>query len=659
MNRHLPSAERIKIHYCVLGGMGDRIIFQAIIRHAMANRKAGEMVIAVIPYHKDEYDARRYSPAPDEIWIVPEIGGPLSRALPVREAANTLYPDARAIDMTLYGYFDAVPVLPGMTCVDLYVRLAELREQGIYPQFSVDPGVGWRAKNVINSFHAGDRSPLIALHCRVLPKVSDKNLSFDCLLKLAERLKTTLGADLILVGGTEGVPPLLLDKMRHAAKADTSLQESAAFLSNCDLFIGGDSGPIHLAAAVGVPSILIRPETTVWKNGPFVAAGACRQYVGSADAGSGLMFDIGAVVTGAKEMLAASKKSVKAAPPLIESTVADGGVAAAAKYLELTVSYIIFNAAWASFIQRQGVTQNEQRDNAYRIKSSVDEYVNYLAASLATLRQTEPLANYQVCIYLVEIELNDFAQKLEQELLLRLPGLAFRLDIIRRSEIVHLIDWELRAPSRLHRSPNKIHEFAMYQAILRCTTRYLYLSDPDTLYFAPGYFDFAIQHMLKERKAVAAVIDMGRQITKDGQTFHMRKRMHTVSFFADVNFLLSRVDIAKDLSRQLDTEHRIDLIPGADARAYYAQYRQIDTLSFLTEHLTDPAGNGLLCELNGKFQYFHEGGSMAIVCDYFAHGHYRDQAVQIGLLNGARQSLVYRNLLKALNYVSMLRDGES
>jgi heptosyltransferase-2/heptosyltransferase-3 len=37
----------------------------------------------------------------------------------------------------------------------------------------------------------------------------------------------------------------------------TSLQELAALLARCDLVISNDSGPVHVAAAVGTPTITI------------------------------------------------------------------------------------------------------------------------------------------------------------------------------------------------------------------------------------------------------------------------------------------------------------------------------------------------------------------------------------------------------------------
>ncbi|HEV8129998.1 MAG TPA: lipopolysaccharide heptosyltransferase I [Acidobacteriota bacterium] len=48
-----------------------------------------------------------------------------------------------------------------------------------------------------------------------------------------------------------------------------SISEFACFVRSCRLFIGGDTGPMHIAAAYGVPVFSIFGPTTVEKNGPY------------------------------------------------------------------------------------------------------------------------------------------------------------------------------------------------------------------------------------------------------------------------------------------------------------------------------------------------------------------------------------------------------
>ncbi|HEY6410539.1 MAG TPA: glycosyltransferase family 9 protein, partial [Ktedonobacteraceae bacterium] len=83
--------------------------------------------------------------------------------------------------------------------------------------------------------------------------------------KLARRLIHELDAQILLIGGPGDVPlnQQLEDELGTQKDAvinltgKTSLGELAAQLEQCALFIGNDSSPMHLAAAVNIPVIAI------------------------------------------------------------------------------------------------------------------------------------------------------------------------------------------------------------------------------------------------------------------------------------------------------------------------------------------------------------------------------------------------------------------
>jgi hypothetical protein len=62
---------------------------------------------------------------------------------------------------------------------------------------------------------------------------------------------------------------------------DPGLQRLAGLLSLCDVLVGGDSGPAHLAAAIGTPVVSLRPPRSRWVNGPFCSPERLRAVVGS------------------------------------------------------------------------------------------------------------------------------------------------------------------------------------------------------------------------------------------------------------------------------------------------------------------------------------------------------------------------------------------
>jgi heptosyltransferase II len=78
--------------------------------------------------------------------------------------------------------------------------------------------------------------------------------------QLADRLVSEFGADVLFFGspGEKEISDRIRSKMKsHAVSlvGETSVREFAARLSSCSLFIGNDSGAMHVAAAVGMPVI--------------------------------------------------------------------------------------------------------------------------------------------------------------------------------------------------------------------------------------------------------------------------------------------------------------------------------------------------------------------------------------------------------------------
>jgi lipopolysaccharide heptosyltransferase II len=95
--------------------------------------------------------------------------------------------------------------------------------------------------------------------------------------ELARRLIHELDAQILLIGGPGDVPlnQQLQDALGIQEDAiinltgKTSLGELAAQLEQCSLFIGNDSSPMHLAAAVNIPVIAIFGPTSPQEYGPY------------------------------------------------------------------------------------------------------------------------------------------------------------------------------------------------------------------------------------------------------------------------------------------------------------------------------------------------------------------------------------------------------
>jgi heptosyltransferase-2 len=91
---------------------------------------------------------------------------------------------------------------------------------------------------------------------------------------LADRLIGALNAD-VLIFGSAAERPLaekIASTMKHTpaiAAGETSLRQLLALMARCRLIVANDSGPMHLAAALGIPLVAIFGSTDERATGPL------------------------------------------------------------------------------------------------------------------------------------------------------------------------------------------------------------------------------------------------------------------------------------------------------------------------------------------------------------------------------------------------------
>jgi lipopolysaccharide heptosyltransferase II len=90
-------------------------------------------------------------------------------------------------------------------------------------------------------------------------------------LELGHRLAKDFGAGVLLTGGGELSVIASNDKQQQLINlvGQTDLKQTAAVLERCDLVIGGDTGPIHLAVAMGTPVITLFGAANPQRTGPY------------------------------------------------------------------------------------------------------------------------------------------------------------------------------------------------------------------------------------------------------------------------------------------------------------------------------------------------------------------------------------------------------
>jgi heptosyltransferase II len=95
----------------------------------------------------------------------------------------------------------------------------------------------------------------------------------DRFAELLNRLREKMETDIILFGTTSetAVSAAIISGLRHPPidlTGKTSIADLPALLSHCHLFIGNDSGAMHVAAAVGLPVVAVFGPTDPFGTAP-------------------------------------------------------------------------------------------------------------------------------------------------------------------------------------------------------------------------------------------------------------------------------------------------------------------------------------------------------------------------------------------------------
>ena len=118
----------------------------------------------------------------------------------------------------------------------------------------------------------GDGRPLVGLH--VGASIPARRWPVERFAAVADWLAHRWGAQVILTGGADEAPLAQAVAARMTAPAlvvagETTLGGLGALLARLDLFIGNDTGPAHLAEAVGAASVTIFGPASTQRWGPL------------------------------------------------------------------------------------------------------------------------------------------------------------------------------------------------------------------------------------------------------------------------------------------------------------------------------------------------------------------------------------------------------
>ena len=125
--------------------------------------------------------------------------------------------------------------------------------------------------------HRDGARPLVVISpCTSQRSRNYRNWSADRYLAVINHLESQYGARVIITGGPSAVEIEYGERLSFNTGADnlvarTSLREVAALIASADLVICPDSGPAHIATAMGTPVIGLYATSNPARTGPYIS----------------------------------------------------------------------------------------------------------------------------------------------------------------------------------------------------------------------------------------------------------------------------------------------------------------------------------------------------------------------------------------------------
>jgi len=126
-------------------------------------------------------------------------------------------------------------------------------------------------ENLAKKYLSGEDSPIIGLHPG--SKALEKRWAGKKFGELAVKISEKYGRVKFLIFGSAGEKEemdIVREAIRDKAQslAELSLRQAAWFIGKCDILIGNDSAPVHLAALQGIPAVAITGPADYLRTSP-------------------------------------------------------------------------------------------------------------------------------------------------------------------------------------------------------------------------------------------------------------------------------------------------------------------------------------------------------------------------------------------------------
>jgi heptosyltransferase I len=137
----------------------------------------------------------------------------------------------------------------------------------------------------LHSLFTSFKKPFIAIHSGTSQKTLYKRWMPIQYARLADRLVRELKATVIFTWGpdeltwVEGIRKEMKEPSILGPRTESLVQLGEVY-RHCDLYIGGDTGPMHIASLMGIPAVVIYGPTDPIVNEPFGKHRKVRKEVG-------------------------------------------------------------------------------------------------------------------------------------------------------------------------------------------------------------------------------------------------------------------------------------------------------------------------------------------------------------------------------------------
>jgi heptosyltransferase-2 len=168
--------------------------------------------------------------------------------------------------------------------VDYWLKVVELlgadRHAGWRPHIPINDQSCSVIADLLTDNGINRATPLVAIHPGAGWYSRARIWPVEGFARVARGLMESHGVTVVIVGGPDEQE--IAERLEALAGDSgcvlnlvgrTSIAETAALLAQCDLFVGNDSGPMHIAAAVGTPVVAMFGPSNIGAWGPYSPEG--------------------------------------------------------------------------------------------------------------------------------------------------------------------------------------------------------------------------------------------------------------------------------------------------------------------------------------------------------------------------------------------------